>query len=68
MYERWIPALRTSIIWSRNGIWLCDVQSPEPSKLMLTSTLVSFVSRLTVAVRAVDAVSATLNAPSAMHT
>ena len=43
--------MRTSIMWSRKGICDCELHTPVPSRLMLTSTLVSFVSRFTVADR-----------------
>jgi len=46
---------RTSIMWSKKGICELDVHTPVPSRLTLTSTLVSFVCRLTSATRAASA-------------
>lgn len=39
----------TSIMWSKNGICELELHTPVPSRLMLTSTFVSFVSLFTVA-------------------
>jgi hypothetical protein len=38
-------------MWSRKGICVCELHTPVPSRVMLTSTLVSFVSLFTVADR-----------------
>ena len=39
----------TSIMWSKKGICELELHTPVPSRFMLTSTFVSFVSLFTVA-------------------